>query len=62
MGIAVWLFLALLIGVWAARAGRNAIGWFLLAVVISPLLAGIAALFVGPKNRKPPIPVEWTGK
>lgn len=58
----VWLFLALLIGVWAQRGGRNLIGWALLAVVLSPLLAGLVLLVIGPTTRKAPIPVVWTKK
>jgi hypothetical protein len=44
MGIfIIWLVLAFLVGIAASSRGRSGAGWFLLAVIISPL---IAILFV----------------
>lgn len=40
MLIFFWLGLAVVVGVWAGNRGRNGFGWFLLACLISPLLAG----------------------
>lgn len=37
----VWLVFAIVVAVAANGRGRNAFGWFLLAAVISPLLAAI---------------------
>jgi biotin transporter BioY len=38
----VWLVCAILVGVFAhGRRNRNGMGWFLLAALISPLLAGL---------------------
>jgi hypothetical protein len=45
--VVLWIGLALLIGFIANSAGRNGFLWFLLAVVISPLLAGIFLLMAG---------------
>lgn len=42
--ILFWLGLAVAVGILAANRGRTGIGWFLLAVVFSPLLAGIFVL------------------
>lgn len=42
-----WLVLAVCVGALASSRERSALGWFLLALVISPLLAGIALLVVG---------------
>jgi hypothetical protein len=42
--IVFWFGLAIVVGVIAGSRGRNGFGWFLLAVVISPLLAGILAI------------------
>lgn len=36
-----WLLLSLAVGIWASNKGRSGFGWFLLAIIISPLLAGI---------------------
>ena len=52
MGISgglIWFVLAIAIGIWASNRGRSGFGWFLLAVVISPLLAGI--LLAVTKNK-----------
>ena len=35
---------AVIVGIAAHRKGRNGLGWFLLAVVISPLIAGVLVL------------------
>lgn len=49
MTIAItWLFFAVLVGIYADRRGRSGFGWFLLAVLISPLLAGLLCLVLGP--------------
>lgn len=37
-----WLFFAVLVGVLASKRGRNPYGWFLLAMLFSPLLMAIA--------------------
>lgn len=39
-----WLAFAVIVGVAANTRGRNPIGWFLLSVIISPLLAGLLVL------------------
>ena len=39
-----WLGLAIVVGVAANTRGRHGWGWFLLAIVISPLLAGLLLL------------------
>src|SRR4051812_32620788 len=50
-----WLIFSIVIGIGAGARGRNGFGWFLLSVVISPLLALIALLLVG--SAKPAAPV-----
>lgn len=40
-GAFFWIGFAIAIGVWASNRGRHGFGWFLLACIISPLLAGI---------------------
>ena len=49
--IVTWLVLSGLIAVWALKWRREPASWFSLAVVVSPLIAGVALLVVG-KGRK----------
>ena len=37
----LWLVFAVLIGAAARTRGRNGVGWFLLAILLSPLVAGL---------------------
>ncbi len=46
----LWFGLAFVVAVYAARRGRSGSGWFILSVLISPLLAGLLCLAVGPKK------------
>lgn len=48
----LWLGLAIAVGFLAAKFGRSGFGWFMLACIISPLLAGIFLLIAGDKNSK----------
>lgn len=43
-----WLVLALIVGLWADRRGRNGTGYFLLALVLSPILVWLILLAIGP--------------
>jgi hypothetical protein len=36
-----WLTFAIAVAVWASKKGRNPFGWVVLAVIISPLIAGV---------------------
>lgn len=36
-----WIGFAIAVGIWASNRGRSGFGWFLLACIISPLLAAI---------------------
>jgi hypothetical protein len=51
-----WLMLCIIVGVAANTRGRVAVGWFLLAVVISPLLAGLLLLALPKKRKAKPLP------
>lgn len=44
----LWPVFAILVGVFAGRRGRTGVGWFLLALLFSPLLAWLALLALGP--------------
>ena len=63
-----WIVFAVIVGVAANTRGRSGLGWFALAVIISPLLSGLLLLAlprgkpdlvaVGPPNNvEPPAPV-----
>jgi hypothetical protein len=41
-----------LVTIFAGKRGRNRFAWFLLAIVISPLLAGLFLWAVGPAQRE----------
>jgi hypothetical protein len=43
----LWFGLSFVVAVYAARRGRSGTGWFILSVLISPLLAGLLCLAVG---------------
>jgi len=47
----VYLFLALLVGLYARGKGRSGLGFFLLSVVFSPLIGFIIALIVSPIKK-----------
>lgn len=42
MFILFWFGFCIAVGVFASNKGRNGFGWFFLAVLISPMIAGIA--------------------
>lgn len=42
--VVTWVLFACLVGALAKRRGRGAVGWFVIAVLLSPLVAGIAVL------------------
>ena len=47
MFIIVWLFLSILVGVFASSKKRNGFGWFILSLIISPLITFIIILVAG---------------
>lgn len=48
MMIVFWLLLAVLVGVYASSKGRSGVGYFLLAVLLSPLIGFIIVLVLSP--------------
>jgi hypothetical protein len=40
----LWLALAIIVAILASKRGRSGILWFLISVVISPLIAGLLVL------------------
>lgn len=52
----LWIALSLVVGVLAARRGRKAVGWTILACLISPVVAGIFLMTIddrSPRARQP---------
>jgi heme A synthase len=47
MFVFVWFVLAIFVAIGAGNRGRNVIGWFVLACIISPVLAGLGLLVAG---------------
>jgi hypothetical protein len=60
LGWLVLLGLAIVVGIAASVRGRNGVGWFFLAVVITPLIAGLLVLVLPDANysRKCPFCAE----
>ena len=48
MWVIIWIFLSILVGVFASSKERNGIGWFFLSLIITPLIAFIILLVAGP--------------
>ena len=48
----LWVFFAILVGVYANSKGRSGFGFFLIATLLSPLIGFIIALVVPPINSK----------
>jgi hypothetical protein len=51
--IVLWLVLAVIVGAAANTRGRNPLGWMILAVILSPMLAGLLVLVL-PSLRDEP--------
>ena len=47
----LWLALSFVVAIYAARRGRSGSGWFILSVLISPLLAGLLCVALGPAKE-----------
>ena len=48
----IWFFLSIIAGVIAINKGRSGIGFFLLSIILSPLIGIIAALVAGEDRAK----------
>lgn len=46
-----WIGFAIAVAAWANSLGRNAFGWLCLAIIISPLLAGIFLAIAGQNGK-----------
>ena len=43
-----WLFLSIIVGVYASQKGRSGIGYFFLSALLSPVIGFIIVLVIGP--------------
>lgn len=50
--LVLWFILSLVIGAAANSKGRNPAGWFLLSILLSPLLAGLFLLAMGQSTKQ----------
>ncbi|HHX8279128.1 hypothetical protein L3X65_22460 [Vibrio diabolicus] len=51
-GVIIWLGLSIGVGAFAASKGRSGIGFFILSLLLSPLIGLIVALVVSPVTAK----------
>ncbi|GGB07685.1 hypothetical protein [Agarivorans gilvus] len=52
IGVILWLVFAVCVGVLAANKGRSGIGFFLISLILSPLIGLIITLVVSPVTEK----------
>ena len=52
--IVAWIVLCIAVGVGAANRNRFGFGWFLLAVITSPIISGFILLLLGAKTPRSP--------
>lgn len=43
----LWFLFSVLVGVLASRLNRSGLAWFILAVLVSPLIAGLLVIILG---------------
>ncbi len=58
--VVLWFVLAIIVGIAANTRGRSGIGWFFLAVITSPLIAGLLLLALPRKEPDSSIHHEKT--
>jgi phosphotransferase system glucose/maltose/N-acetylglucosamine-specific IIC component len=58
--VGFWIAFAVIVGIAASRRGRSGLGWFLLALVISPVIAGLLVLVLPSKAVDPNAPSPET--
>lgn len=49
MAIAIWIIVSIIIGILASNKNRSGFGWFILSLLISPLLSAIILMVAGEK-------------
>ena len=57
IAVVCWFVLAIVVGVAAGGRGRSGVGWFALALIFSPLIAGLFLLIL-PDPRTHEVPKE----
>jgi hypothetical protein len=56
MIFAAWLIFAVVVGFLASGRGRSGFGWFILALIISPILAAILLLLLPIRSARQGVP------
>jgi hypothetical protein len=51
IGFLFWIVLAVAVGAWASNKGRSGVGFFFLALLLSPLLGGIIVACLKPNEE-----------
>jgi uncharacterized membrane protein YiaA len=46
-----WFFLAVIVGAWASNKGRSGIGYFLLSLLLSPLIGALVVAVLSPVTK-----------
>jgi len=50
MTVILWLGVSILVGALASGKGRSGFGWFILSVLLSPIIGAIALVIAGEKK------------
>jgi len=50
MTVIIWLGVSILVGALASGKGRSGFGWFILSVLLSPIIGAIALVIAGEKK------------
>lgn len=58
--ILFWFIFSVVVGVIASARGRSGFGYFLLSLIISPLIAVILVALLPSLKRDPNAPTAWT--
>ena len=48
----LWVVFAFIVAAGAGNRGRSGLGWFIMSIIISPLLAGLALVFLGSHRKE----------
>ena len=59
--ITAWVFFSVLAALFAGRRGRSWLGWFLLSLLISPLIT-VILLFILPNHAEPGLERDESGE
>jgi len=52
IAIILWVVFAFVVAAGARNRGRSGFGWFILSIIISPILSGLALVFLGNHKKE----------